>query len=104
VDSLIVVPLAPWAQPIESVLPMHELLSGYIGFQHKLIETAVVYGRNCYSVFDSDTNEVEFKFSGLSGVRDAGSNNFILNRLHRDIAGVPLLSGVKSLPMPQAHI
>jgi hypothetical protein len=103
VDSLIVVPFAPWALPIEQVLPMHESLSGYFGFQHESVESAVIYGRNRYSVFNRITRRVEFKFSGLSGIRNAGSNDVILSQLHKNIAQV-LLSEVKLLPMPQAKI
>jgi hypothetical protein len=103
VDSLVVVPFVTWAQPIQEVLPIDDLLAGYFGYQHESVESVVAYGRNRYSILNKETRKVEFKFSGLSGVRNAGINDFRLGSLHRDIATV-LMKEVKSLPLAQARV
>lgn len=103
VDSLIVVPYHPRVLPLEDVLPINGHLSGLFSYQHVDIANAVAFGRNRYSVQSRKTNLVEFKWAGLSGIRNAGTNDRILCTLHAEIANV-LMTETKKIRIPQARV
>lgn len=56
-----------------------------------------------YSIWDIDTGKVEFKFSGLTGSRNATSQELLTNRLHKEAASV-LLSDSMSLTLPAPRV
>ena len=103
VDSVVCTPLTVAAPALERVLPLDEFKSGYFSYQATNIKSAVMYGRNRYSIHDVNSDRVTFKFSGLSGVRQAGVADSLTKFLHGNLANT-IQTQTKLLHIPQSGI